>query len=73
MKAYICRHKLKTFVLLLMYYDNHYFTKYANFVCRIGIFSSINANSTAVFTSSFFIWNVKCVELARQIDITDVM
>ena len=56
-----------------MYYDNHYFTKYANFVCRIGIFSNINANSTAVFTSSFFIWNVKCVELARQIDITDVM
>ena len=72
MKAYNFRHKLKTFVLLLMYYDSHYYTKYANFIYEIVLFSNINENSTDLFNSSFFL-NVKCVESASKREITDVM
>ena len=57
MKAYTCRHKLKTIrrhnfdVLYCQYH-----TKHANFVCKIVFFCNTNANSTAVFTLSFFFW-----------------
>ena len=36
-------------------------------------FFYINANSTACFSSRFFILNVKCMESVRQKDIIDVM
>ena len=72
MKAYNLRHKLKTFQLLYLIMTS-FNTKYANFVYKIVLFSNINAVATALFTSSSFILNVKCVESARQKDFTDVM
>ena len=40
---------------------------------KLYLFSNINANSNAVFTSSFFFLNIKCLESASPKDNTDVI
>ena len=73
MKAYNFRHILKTFRLLLMYYEVIITQNMLILSVKLYFFLIKMQILLLFLLLVFFFLNVKCVESARQKDLTDVM
>ena len=73
MKAYICRHKLKAFQLLLINKDVIITKNMLKLSIKLCFFLIQMQILLLFLLLVFFFLNVKCVDSARQKDVTDVM